>query len=101
EYRCEDGEITNIEDQKKLDKENSAYLELLRMRQKDMDELKKQYEKQEKQFVIKELMLTEAYNAKRMEVETLKGELEEWEAQHTAVATARRNAAYRAARLED
>lgn len=101
EYRCEDGEITNIEDQKKLDKENSAYLELLRMRQKDMDELKKQYEKQEKQFVIKELMLTEAYNAKRMEVETLKGELEEWEAQHTAVAAARRNAAYRAARLED
>ena len=40
EYRCENGEITNLEEQKKLDAELSANVELLRMRQRDMDELK-------------------------------------------------------------
>lgn len=75
EYRYEDDEITNIEEQKKLDAELSANVELLRMRQRDMDELRKSCAKQEKQFITKELMLTEAYNAKRMEIEDLKGRL--------------------------
>lgn len=75
EYRCENGEITNIEDQKKLDAELSANVELFRMRQRDMDELRESCAKQEKQFITKELMLTEAYNAKRMEIEDLKGRL--------------------------
>ena len=75
EYRCENGEITNIEDQKKLDEEISIYMEISRMHEKDLAELKESYEKQEKQFVTKELMLTEAYNAKRMEIEEWKGRL--------------------------
>lgn len=159
EYRCENGEITNLEEQKKLDAELSANVELLRMRQRDMDELREQQEKQEKQFVTKELMLTEAYNLKRMEIEDWKGrmrllqtladdrrmeieklekilselkkenkilkeaedllkkyrkncsdqqveinrlksELNEREAEHAAVEAARKTAAYRASRLE-
>ena len=75
EYRCEDGEITNIEDQKKLDEEISTWSEISRMKEKDLAELREQQEKQEKQFVTKELMLTEAYNAKRMEIEDWKGRL--------------------------
>ena len=74
EYRCENGEITNIEDQKKLDAELSANVELLRMRQRDLEELREQQEKQEKQFVTKELMLTEAYNALRKKMGNLKDE---------------------------
>ncbi len=73
-YRCDNGEITNIEDQKKLDEELSAYVEILRMRQRDMDELRAAHAKQEEQFVTKELMLTEAYNAQRAKMKALKDE---------------------------
>ena len=79
EYRCDDGEITNIEEQKKLqkklDEENNVFLECLKIRQRDLDDLREQMEKQEKLFATKELMLTEAYNAKRAEMETLKGQI--------------------------
>lgn len=75
EYRFEDGELTNSEDRKKLDAELSANVELLRMRQKDVEELREQQAKQEKLFVTKELMLTEAYNAQREKIEALKGEI--------------------------
>ena len=74
EYRFENGVITNLEEQKKLDEELSANVELLRMRQRDMEELREAHAKQEKQFVTKELMLTEAYNALREKMEALKDE---------------------------
>ena len=40
EYRCENDEITNIEDQKKLDEEINFYLEIIQGYKKDLDELK-------------------------------------------------------------
>ena len=75
EYRLEDGVITNIEEQKKLDEEISSYAEINRIHEKDMAELREAHEKKEKQFVTKELMLTEAYDAKWMEIEDWKGRL--------------------------
>lgn len=74
EYRCEDGAITNVEDQKDLDAEISNWIEISRMKEKDIVELREQHEKQEKQFVTKELMLIEAYNAQREKMEALKDE---------------------------
>lgn len=75
EYRFEDSEITNLDAQKVFDEEINRYIEIGLMRQRDLDELREQHAKQEKQFITKELMLTEAYNAKRAEIETLKGEI--------------------------
>ena len=72
EYRFDNGELVNIEDQKKLDEELSANVKLLQMQNKNMNELMEDHADQIKQFVIKEQMLTEAYNAKRMEVEDWK-----------------------------
>lgn len=75
EYRLEDGMITNIEEQKKLDEEISTYLEISRMHEKDLADLREAQAKQEKQFATRELMLTEAYDAKRMEIEDWKGRI--------------------------
>ena len=72
EYRCEDGEITNMEELKKIEEAVSLYFGMFREARKDLDELREAQKKQEKQFVTKELMLTEAYNEKRAEVEKWK-----------------------------
>lgn len=75
EYRCNDGKITSSEDQKKLDEEANTWLEISRMKDRDLAELREQQAKQEKLFTTKELMLTEAYNAQREKIEALKGEI--------------------------
>ena len=75
EYRCEDGEITNMEERKKIEEAVSLYFGMFQEARKDLDELKEAQKKQEKQFVTKELMLTEAYNEKRMGIENLKGDM--------------------------
>ena len=69
EYSCDNGEITNIEDREKRVRDITYYLEICREKDRDLEELKAAHEKQEQQFVTKELMLTEAYNAKRREIE--------------------------------
>ena len=69
EYRCENSEITNIEEQKMHDADLYIWSEISRRKDQDLAELREQMEKQEQQFVTKELMLTEAYNMKRKEIE--------------------------------
>ena len=76
EYRCDDGEITNIEEQKQLDEEADIQAKANRMLYKDLADLRDAMEKQEKLYTTKELMLTEAYNAKRAEIETLEDRIQ-------------------------
>ena len=143
EFRLIDGKLTDVTLEKEKDEAVAATYSFYIEREKkfqfaeverdelrkeiealrdEYDELNKQQEKQEKLFSTKEIMLTDAYNAKLYEVEILNGkirffqsladdrmkeiekleaknkelksELEDWEAQHRAVSAARRKAAY-------
>lgn len=55
EYRFEDGEVTNIEDQKKLDTEADTWLEIHKMQQAKIDELKSKLRWQERKTKLAEI----------------------------------------------
>lgn len=96
EFRLIDGKLTDVTLEKEKDEAVAATYSFYIEREKkyqfaeveraelrkelealrdENDELKKQQEKQENLFSTKEIMLTDAYNAKRHEIEILNGQI--------------------------